>query len=231
MTYFTSDYLNFFKELAGNNHKEWFDLNRTRYHKSVKEPFKSFVEDLILETVKIDNEISIEAKEAIFRINRDVRFSKDKTPYKLRNSAIISKYGKKDKSYPGLYIELGPEKLGVYGGLFMPNTQELEKIRTAIIDNFEAFNKLVSNTHFVAHFGAIKGKKNKRIALKFREKAEIQPLLYNKQWYYFAEEDSSLIETDQLASLILNHFKAMQGLNNFFKTALIDNYGTTIQNI
>ena len=149
-----------------------------------------------------------------------MRFSKDKTPYKLKNSAIISKHGKKDKNYPGLYFELGPEKIGIYGGLFMPTTQELDKIRTAILDNTEAFNTLVTDTTFVNHFGDIRGKKNIRIDAKYREKAEKQPLLYNKQWYYFAEEDPNLIETDQLMPLLLDHFKAMQSVNNFFKDIL-----------
>lgn len=220
MQYFTPDYLNFFKELAANNHKEWFDVNRTRYHNSVKDPFKAFVDALIIEASHIDNEVDIVSKDAIFRINRDVRFSKDKTPYKLRNSAIISKYGKKDKSYPGLYVELGPEKVGIYGGLFRPTTQELDKIRTAILDNASAFDKLVTNKSFVKHFGDIKGNKNKCIALKYRELGEKQPLLYNKQWYYFAEEAPELIETDQLLSVILDHFKAMQAINNFFKEVL-----------
>ena len=90
MKYFSSDYLEFFKELAPNNNKDWFDKNRKRYIDSVKEPFKKFVTDLIQEISKVDDEVQIEAKDAIFRINRDIRFSKDKTPYKLNNSAIIS---------------------------------------------------------------------------------------------------------------------------------------------
>ena len=97
MAYFDTDYLEFFKELAGNNHKEWFDIHRKRYEQSVKIPMQVFVKDLILALKRIDKEIQIEPKDAIFRINRDIRFSKDKSPYKLQSSAIISKYGKKDK--------------------------------------------------------------------------------------------------------------------------------------
>ena len=107
MKYFTQDYLDFFKELAANNHKEWFDENRKRYEKSVKDPFKKFVEALIAETHKFDPSVNIEAKDAIFRINRDIRFSKDKTPYKLDRSAIISSGGRKDHSIPGFYIATG----------------------------------------------------------------------------------------------------------------------------
>jgi len=220
MTYFTSDYLEFFKELAANNHKEWFDANRKRYINSVKEPFAHFVDVLITEASKMDTEINISHKEAIFRVNRDVRFSKDKTPYKLRMSAIISKYGRKDKSYPGLYVELGPEKLGIYGGLFRPSTQELKKVRTSIVNNFMQFNNLVSDKDFTSLFDVVKGQKNKRIAAEFREKATRQDLLFNKQWYYRTELSPELILSSELMTEITTHFKAMQGLNNFFKDAL-----------
>jgi len=220
MTYFTLDYLNFFKTLAANNHKEWFDANRMDYVNAVKEPFETFIDDLIYEASKVDSEIHITHREAIFRVNRDIRFSKDKTPYKLRMSAIISKYGRKDKSYPGLYVELGPEKLGIYSGLFRPSTQELTKIRSHIIGNFKQFNSLVSNKDFVSHFGKIKGAKNKRIDKAFIDKAQEQDLLFNKQWYYTASLPSEIILTDKLLPTITAHFKAVQKLNNFFKDAL-----------
>lgn len=220
MTYFTSDYLEFFKELAANNHKDWFDANRKRYINSVKEPFANFVKALIAEASKIDTEINISHKEAIFRVNRDVRFSKDKTPYKLRMSAIISKYGRKDKSYPGLYVELGPEKLGIYGGLFMPSTKELMQIRKAIINQFDTFNNLVSDRDFKKLFIDVKGNKNKRIDKAFVEKAQQQELLFNKQWYYTASLSADVITSDKLLPEINAHFRVMQGMNNFFKDAL-----------
>ena len=220
MTYFDSEYLEFFKTLAANNHKDWFDANRATYVKSVKKPFANFIDNLITETSKIDTEIGITHKEAIFRVNRDVRFSRDKTPYKLRMSAIISKYGRKDKSYPGLYVEIGPEKLGIYGGLFRPSTQELRKIRQLIVDNIDLFNNLVTDKNFTILFGAIKGEKNKRIAKEFTNIAPQQPLLFNKQWYYTASLNSDVITSNTLMQTILAYFSAMQGLNNFFKLAL-----------
>lgn len=219
-TYFKTDYLDFFKSLAANNHKDWFDANRADYLNSVKNPFDNFVKALITETSKIDAEINITPKESIIRINRDVRFSKDKSAYKLQMSAIISKYGKKVNTYPGLYIELGPEKLGIYGGLYMPTTHELTKVREAIYNNFEVFNQLVSKDSFKNYFGEIKGIKNKRIDKIFAEKIISQPLLLNKQWYYMASLDADLIVSTQLMPIIIEHFKAMKDLNDFFKEAL-----------
>ncbi len=220
MKYFTSDYLHFFKDLASNNNKDWFDINRKRYEEVVREPFKIFITDLIDELSKEDSEIQITQKEAIFRINRDIRFAKDKTPYKLNNSAIISKGGRKDKSYPGIYIELGPEKLGVYGGVFGPDTQQIEKIRNYIFKNQKEFDSLVSNKKFIKAFGEIKGKKAKRIPKYYREIGEKQPLIYNKQWYYFAHLNPEIIEGDDLMKTITSLSKIAKPLREFLKKAI-----------
>ena len=82
MAWFTSDFNTFFKDLARNNNKEWFDANRKRYEASMKQPFESFTTEVIKRVAKHDKSVKIGPKEAIFRINRDIRFSKDKTPYK-----------------------------------------------------------------------------------------------------------------------------------------------------
>ena len=107
MKYFTSDFVEFFKDLAKNNQKEWFHENKKRYEASIKNPFTLFLKDLIAEIQKFDSELHIEPKDCILRINRDVRFSKDKTPYNLHYTAFISKGGKKDKSIPGFFLRFG----------------------------------------------------------------------------------------------------------------------------
>ncbi len=220
MKYFTKDYLNFFKELASNNNKDWFDKNRKRYENTVREPFKIFISDLIDEVSKQDPEVQIEPKEAIFRINRDIRFSKDKTPYKLNNSAIISKTGRKDKSYPGLYIELGPEKLGIYGGVYMPDTKQVQKIRQHIVGNTEVFSKIILNKDFKQKFGEIQGDQHKRLSKEFLESAKDQPLLFNKQWYHLANLSPNKITGDDLIDIILEYNNAALPLKKFLIDAL-----------
>ncbi|RUA11887.1 MAG: hypothetical protein DSY82_02565, partial [Flavobacteriia bacterium] len=210
MKYFSKDYLAFFKELAANNHKEWFDLNRKRYETVVREPFKIFISDLINEVSKLDEEVQIEAKDAIFRINRDIRFSKDKTPYKINNSAIISKMGRKDKSYPGLYIELSPEHLAIFGGIYMADTQQIQKIRLHILKYPDQFRKIITNKDFVNKYGEIRGTKNKRIPKEFRLAAEEQALIMNKQWYYQAFLSPKIITGNDLMEKILEyHIQAL----------------------
>ena len=222
MTYFSYDYLEFFKELAANNNKEWFDQNRKRYESVVRDPFKNFIGQLISEIAKSDSAFDIEAKDAIFRINRDIRFSKDKTPYKLNNSALISPAGRKDKNNPGIYLEFGPEKLGVYGGIYMPSPAQVQKVRSYMHNNLEEWEKTLSTPSFKKAYGEIKGEKSKRIPKEFREVAEEHPLLYNKQWYYQADLSPDIILSDTLMDTLLDLWQKAQPVKNFLARAILN---------
>ncbi len=220
MKYFTKEYLNFFKNLAANNSKGWFDVNRKTYETVVREPFKVFIGAVIQAVQKIDSEVSIEAKDAIFRINRDVRFSKDKTPYKLFNSAIISKTGRKDKSYPGMYIELNPERLAIYGGIYMPDRKQVEKVRSYMVKNAKQLEKILNNKAFAESYGTVLGNKYKRLPKEIQEQAEVQPLLYNKQWYYELSLSPKTIIKDDLLEVILKYYKIGLPLQEFLIKAV-----------
>jgi uncharacterized protein (TIGR02453 family) len=102
MTYFNNDFVKFFRELEKNNTTDWFHANKTRFENSVKKPFHKFIDDLIDALRFVHPNLDMTAKEAIFRINRDIRFSKDKSPYKTHMLALISEYGKKEYSKPAL---------------------------------------------------------------------------------------------------------------------------------
>ncbi len=220
MTYFTKDYLQFFKELTKNNHKDWFDENRKRYKTSVKDPFSNFVNALIDEIHAFDTQIMITSKEAVFRINRDIRFSKDKTPYKNNNSAIISPKGRKDKTSPGIYIQFNHESLGIYGGLYMCDTKQLKSVRQYIIEHLDEFNQCLNDKEFVKKYGQIHGEKNKRIDKIFVEHAEKQPLLYNKQFYYYTELDPKIILSDHLMETIMEYYHAGRKMKDFLADAI-----------
>jgi uncharacterized protein (TIGR02453 family) len=220
MKYFTEDYLQFFIELAANNHKEWFDENRKRYEKSVKDPFKKFVDDLITETRKFDPSVTIEAKDAIFRINRDIRFSKDKTPYKLDRSAIISSAGRKDHSVPGFYISLGPEHTSIGGGAYFLKPDQLTAMRQHIVNHPKEFEKLLKDETFNNHFDGIKGEENKRLPKEFQEAGEGQPLLYKKQFYFMRADDPELILKDNFMDYCIENFKAAQPVQQFLKEGM-----------
>ncbi|MCE2682563.1 MAG: DUF2461 domain-containing protein [Cryomorphaceae bacterium] len=217
MAFFTADFLKFFIELAPNNNKDWFDLNRKRYETSVREPFRHFVQHLIdVLAVKQTEFKGLEAKDCIFRINRDIRFSKDKTPYKMNVSAIISPNGKKSQAVNGVYFELGPEHVRVYGGIYEIDKDDLLAVREGIAANLDGFKKAYSNPKFVKVFNHMIGEKNKIIPKELRQAAEVEPLIFNKQWYFYAQFDAEDILREDLDAVILNCYEAGKPVEEFF---------------
>ena len=219
MTHFSKDFLDFFKELEKNNNKEWFDENRKRYEKSVKVPFKNFVQEMI-DRLNEFEPIAITPAEASFRINRDIRFSADKTPYKTQMSAIISAGGKKDKTTPGIYVELSPKDVRVYSGAHMLDKDQLSNVRHYIAEHLKEFEKLISDKEFKARFGEILGEKNKRLPKELEEAAVAQPLIFNKSFYYFTKLKPSVILEPDLVDQLIDHYKVTFGLKDFFTKAL-----------
>lgn len=220
MKYFTPNFLDFFKELAANNNKDWFDANRKRYEKTVKDPFKKFVEDLIAATRKLDPAINIEAKDAIFRINRDIRFSNDKSPYKLDRSAVISTQGRKDHSAPGFYISVGPEHTSLGGGAYFLKPEQLQAVRYYISNNSKAFEKAIADQDFVKYFGSLQGEENKRLPKEFQAAAEKQPLLFKKQFFFMKNDDPERLLEDDFLEYNISHFQAALPVHHFFKEAM-----------
>jgi len=221
MQHFDKDFLDFFKELAANNNKEWFDLNRKRYEKSVKNSFKSFVETMIQHLSKYEPSLKdVEAKNCIFRINRDIRFSNDKTPYKLHASAVIGSNGKKSTAGNGIYIELSPAHFRVYGGIYEIQKDDLLIVREGIAANLKAFQKLYSEKKFKEHFGIIRGEKNKIIPKHLKEAGETEPLIFNKQFYFFTELPAETILNDNFVETIEEMYLITKPLQDFFKEIL-----------
>lgn len=220
MAWFTADFNAFFKDLAKNNNKEWFDANRKRYEQSVKEPFAAFVAEAIKRVAKHDKAVRIEPKDAIFRINKDIRFSKEKTPYKLEASAIISPAGRKDHSVPGIYFAFGPEATKFYGGCYQPEKDQLLRIREAIMRDGKGFRKVIETKNFKALFGTVQGEANKLLPADFKEAAKMEPLIANKQFYVGAEKPAKLVTDPKLLDHLMDHYLAMCPLNAWLAQAL-----------
>ena len=181
---FEPDFFEFFIELSMNNQKSWFDLNRKRYEEHVKAPFIEFVTILIERMSLIDSDFNgIVPKECVFRINKDIRFSKDKTPYKLFCSASIHVGGRKSMFPGGMYIEIGAESCGIYSGVYMPEKEDLLKYRENIAANISSFQEAISEEPFLKYFGSVRGEKNKKIDPKFKDVISQEPLILNKQFY------------------------------------------------
>lgn len=143
--------LKFLKDLKKNNNKPWFDNNRKTYE-MVKADFSSFAEKLIQGIATFDPTIGqLTAKECIFRINKDVRFSKDKSPYKTNMGASFTNGGKKINA-AGYYFHLEPGASFLAGGFYMPDANQLAQIRQEIDYNFDEWKSIIENKSFKKHF-------------------------------------------------------------------------------
>ena len=141
----------FLKLLSKNNNKAWFDANRQTYE-NAKSDFRDFISGIINGLGKFDNSLaSLEAKNCIFRINRDVRFSKDKRPYKTNMAGYFNKAGKKGAG-AGYYLHIEPGASFIAGGIWMPEPGTLAGITPEIDYNLKDFNKILGTPGFKKYF-------------------------------------------------------------------------------
>jgi uncharacterized protein (TIGR02453 family) len=220
MSHFTIEFKKFLYELKNNNNREWFTANKTRYENNVKIPFENFIQDLIYRIHEDNEDLIITPKEAIFRIYRDIIFSKDKTPYKTHVSAVIAKNGRKNYVDPEAYIEINSEYLRYYSGIYKLDNIHLEKVRRFINANLTEFDKLLNDKNFKKYFKIIRGEKSKRLTKEFKKTLEIQPLIANKQFYYFTEIDVDNILNKNLTQSLMKYYHAAKPMNLFLRRAI-----------
>jgi len=145
--------LKFLKDLSKNNHKEWFDANRGKYE-TAKADFLQLVEKIITDFCNKDKQIgALDAKRCLFRINRDIRFSKDKTPYKTNLGASFEKGGR-ISPFACYYLHIEPgNKSFIAGGFYSPEAPDLKKIRKEIEFFHDDLEEIVNEPNFKKQFG------------------------------------------------------------------------------
>lgn len=151
--------LTFLKNLKKNNNKIWFDQNREKYV-NARDDFEKFIGKLLQKMISFDADMKeLEANKCLYRINRDLRFSKNKTPYKINISAYFNKGGKKSIN-AGYYFHVQPGGNSFAGGgLWMPEATELKKVRQEIDYCFPEFKKIVNATAFKKNYGELEREK------------------------------------------------------------------------
>lgn len=148
---FTRDALSFFRRLERNNEKAWFEEHRDQYEREVREPMRALIEEMNARFERFAPEMGGDPKRGMFRINRDIRFSKDKSPYKthaacwFHHRSASKKVGAEaQEGSAGFYFHLQPgNRSMVGGGLWMPPRPQLNKLRDAIADDHEVFARVV----------------------------------------------------------------------------------------
>ena len=211
--------LTFLEQLEKHNNRVWFHENKKQYETAKKE-IENFINELIPEVKKFDNEIDIlSAKECMFRIYRDVRFSKNKLPYKTNFGAFIAKGGRKGGN-AGYYLHIEPRKSFLGGGVYMPDPDSLKAIRQEIYYNHTEFKKIINNKIFKKYFNILEGEKLKRPPKDFPAGFPDIELLKYKSYVVLHGITDEDVKSANFFKCILIIFKAMYPLNCFLNRAL-----------
>ena len=212
--------IDFLKKLKKNNTKEWFDNHRDLYV-DAKENYLDFVTELLQSIKSFDTSlVDIQPKNCVFRINRDVRFSANKDPYKTNFGASFSKGGKKI-ACAGYYFHLEPGACFIGGGYWMPQGEDLQKIRQEIDYNFDEFKKIISAKAFINYFNTLDSKEKLIRPPKGYEKDNpALEFLQLKNFIVMANiEDKELVDKTIITKVVA-HFKAMKPLVDFLNRAI-----------
>ena len=213
--------LHFLKKLKINNNREWFDSNKSEYLAS-KEIFEEFVSELIKGINKFDKKVSLDLKpkDCTFRIYKDVRFSKDKTPYKNNMSASINPGGKKS-NIPGYYFHLEPEACFLAGGVYMPMPDDLKAIRQEIDYNPLPLINILKSASFKKQFNGLDEEdKLKNPPKGFNKDHAHSEILKNKHFIVSQKFENKVILKKEGLSKTLDSFKAMYPFLDYLRKAI-----------
>ncbi len=210
----------FLRELAVNNTKEWFEANRAHYE-AARNDLMSMVEALISKINKFDPSIgNPNPKDCIFRQHRDLRFSKNKQPYKSTMSAVIMRAGKKSP-FSAYYLHLEPDNSFVGGGLHTPEPIWLKAVRNEIYFNLEEWKKIVSNKDFQQTFGTLRDEnKLKRPPKGFPSDFVGIDFLKHKEFIVAKEFDPEKLNKLEMVDFVGDIFEIMYPMNAFINRAI-----------
>lgn len=213
--------LDFLKDLSKNNTREWMQENKKRYL-SVKGEFEESVQQLIDKISVFDPHIiGIETKKCVFRINRDIRFSKDKRPYKENMGAFINKEGKKGVD-GGYYLHIQPGQSMLAGGVYMPPSDILKKVRQEIDYNPDLLLKFIGSSDFTKYFNAFEGDKLKKAPKGYDPEHPNIELLKLKYYIVVHRIDDKTLTNPGFLDYATKIFGAMKPLNDYLRIAVND---------
>ena len=212
--------LNFLAALRENNNKAWIEAHQADYQKA-RNTFIDIADFLIKGMVALDKDIvGLEPKRCIFRINRDIRFSKDKSPYKTNMGAYLTPGGR-NSGYAGYYLHLEPQNRSfVAGGIYQPSTDALKKIRQEIDYNGDDLHAIVENPNFRKLFGNLQGEKLKKPPQGYDAENPQVELLKMKSFLALHPVQDNIATQQDFLPQVLALFKALIPLNQFLNTAI-----------
>ena len=211
--------LKFLADLRRHNYRLWFAENRSRYE-AAREDLYLFVQAVIDEIVKFDPIFKgLEAKNCIYRINRDIRFTNDKTIYKTNFGAFMVRGGKKNGDrFPGYYLHIEPGQSFISGGSYMPPAPWLKAIRERIAIEGDNLVKILNNREFRMYFNRLEGEKLKLPPRGFSKDHPHIELIKMKSFLTEKPLTDSEVVDPGFFEVVTGAFRAMKPLNDFLTT-------------
>ncbi|WP_347839114.1 DUF2461 domain-containing protein [uncultured Draconibacterium sp.] len=212
--------LGFLKQLSENNNREWFQDNRKWYEES-RDKVLFITDVLINEISKFDSSVrGLSPKDCVFRIFRDVRFSKDKRPYKTNFGSFICTGGRKSMN-PGYYFHIEPGSSFIGGGIYMPPAPVLKKLRAYMADHAEEFLEIGNEKDFKKQFPEMYDDKLKLAPKGYPKDHEYIELLKYKSFIYSASLENSVVAGPNYIDEMVKRFELLYPVNAFLYDALV----------
>lgn len=217
-----SDTLSFLRDLAEHNTRDWFNENRSRYD-AAKQNISDVLDQLLEGLGQMDEGLlGVTAKESMFRIFRDTRFSKNKAPYKTNMGGWMTQGGRK-APYAGYYLHVEADgKSFLAGGVYHPQGNILKAIREAIDYDGEEMQKIITSKAFKDHFGEMGGSKVKTTPRGYKKDHPHIDLLRHKDFLMDVQVDDKTLTSEGFVDHALSVFKQMVPLNNYLNKAITE---------
>ena len=213
----------FLHGLKKNNTKVWFDVHRDEYEEYLREPSKAFVETMAEHIKDAGLPLVANPKRSLFRINRDIRFSKDKSPYKTHIGIVFPVDGLKEDEWTGMYLGMEPEgkngmRAYVGGGAHEPSSPYLKRLREKIAKEYKTFDKLVTDKNFLKEYpNGVTGKSLIRPPKGFDEDHPAIKWLKMKDFGFGADITKEELMSPKLPKLLIAKFTAGIKILDYFK--------------
>ncbi len=217
------DFFKFFRDLEKNNERDWFQTNKERYKSSVQAPLLAFIKAMEGPLADVSDCFIADPRGnggSMFRIYRDVRFSRDKRPYKEHAACQFRHMSGKDAHAPGFYVHLAPAEVMFGGGIWRPPNPVLTKIREAIVDDPEGWKKITRSRTFKKRFTGVRGDSLKRAPQGFDPEHPLLEDLKRKSFFAMQQVDPKLTLTPKFLKEVRGAFSAMAPFMEFLTTAV-----------
>ncbi|HEY6967712.1 MAG TPA: DUF2461 domain-containing protein [Candidatus Angelobacter sp.] len=218
---FSPQALTFLRNLKRNNRREWFQPRKSEYERLIKVPMLELIGCLNEEFARFAPEYVTPPQKATYRIYRDTRFSKDKSPYKTHISAIFPRYTAAKREGAVFYFHFTEKEVLIFGGIYMPEREELLAYRNLLQERHEELEKILADKKLRRILGDLQGGQLTRTPKGFPADHPAESLLRQKQWYLEGTLDGQLLTSGKLLPELARHFELMAPMVEFFNQALV----------